>query len=123
MRPALRAVTAVAVTGAVLGGVATAAPAAKAPKPKVVRIYDNYYGPAKVSVKAGTKVKFVWPADVGDTHDVAVRSAPKGVKKFQSPPYAAGAKWSRVFKKAGRYNLYCTFHSTEMTLTVNVKKR
>ena len=123
MRRGLRPAAALAAAGAVLGGSAAAAPAAKAPKPKRVNVYDNYYGPAALKVRPGTKVTWVWPSDVGDSHDVKLRKGPKGVKRFQSPPYAAGAKWSRTFKTAGRYQLYCTFHETEMTMTVTVTKR
>lgn len=96
--------------------------AASKPKPRTVKMFDNYYGPAKLTVKPGTKLVFKWPSDVGDTHDVKTKSVPKGAKKFQSPPYAAEAKWSTTLKKTGKYKLYCTFHETEMTMTVVVKK-
>ena len=122
MRHVMRRTAAVAAGSSVLLGVgAVSAPAAKAPKPKKVGIVDNAYLPAVLKVKAGTKVNWVWP-DVGDNHDVKVRSAPKGAKKFQSPPYATGAKWSQTFKVPGKYQLYCTFHETEMSMTITVTK-
>jgi plastocyanin len=113
--------------GLAVVAVAGATPAAatvtgKKPKAKTVKVYDNYYGPAKLTVKAGQKVTWVWPADVGDNHDVKTKSIPKGAKRFQSPPYVAAAKWSQTFKKPGKYKLYCTFHETEMTMTITVKK-
>lgn len=106
-------------------GGAQAAPA-KAAKPKIVKMFDNYYSPAKLTLKAGQSVQWVWPADVGDSHDVKVTKAPKGAKKFKSPPYATAAKWPRpkgqVFTKTGTYKLLCTFHETDMTMTITVKK-
>ncbi len=94
-------------------------------KLKKVQMFDNYYSPAKLTVKVGQPVQWVWPADVGDSHDVKTKSVPKGAKKFASPPFAAAAKWPRPpmkFKKAGTYKLFCTFHETEMTMTITVKK-
>jgi plastocyanin len=122
MRGRLRATAALAAAGAVLGGAAAAAPAAKAPKPKTVRVGDNFFAPAILKVKPDTKVTWRWPTDVGDTHDVKLRKAPKGVKRFKSAPYAVGAKYSHTFKKPGRYELLCTFHATEMVMTVTVTK-
>jgi plastocyanin len=108
------------------GFVVAAAPGvAAAPTVKKVKMYDNYYSPAKLTIRPGTAVQWVWPADVGDNHDVKLRKAPGGVKKFKSPPYATAAKWPRppkVFKKSGTYRFYCTFHETEMTMTIVVKK-
>jgi plastocyanin len=117
-----RIVTGAVAAAALAGGVTGAHAATSKPKPKTVKVFDNYYGPAKLTVKPGTKVTWKWPSDIGDSHDVKTRSVPKGAKKFQSPPYAAQAKWSQVFKKPGKYKLYCTFHETEMTMTIIVKK-
>ena len=92
---------------------------------KKVRMFDNYYSPAKLTIRSGTRVQWVWPSDVGDSHDVKLGKAPAGVKKFQSPPYAAAAKGPRppmTFKKTGTYRFYCSFHQTEMTMTIVVKK-
>lgn len=111
------------------GDGAQAAPAAKRLKLKKVLMFDNYYSPAKLTVKVGQRVQWVWPSDVGDTHDVKVKKGPKGAKKFTSPHFATGAKWPRpkadqakLFRKPGKYQLYCTYHETEMTMTVTVKK-
>ena len=109
------------------GGGAQAAPATTAAyKTKIVKMDDNYYSPAKLKIHKGQRVQWVWPNDVGDTHDVKVRKAPKGAKKFTSPGYATGAKWPRpkgkVFKVKGTYSLYCTYHETEMTMTIKVVK-
>lgn len=109
------------VPGLVAG--AGAATKHKPPKPKIVNIHDNYFDQAKVTVVPDQKVTWKWPADLGDTHDITSVKTPKGVKKFQSPPYAVGAKWSEKFTKPGTYTLECSFHPTEMTMTVVVKKK
>jgi plastocyanin len=114
LRPAL------VVLGA--GAVAVAAaPAASHPR-KVVEIHDNYYAPAKLTVKAGTTVRWKWALDEADVHDVALKKAPKGVKKFQSDPLAAGESFSRKLTKPGTYAVICTFHEEEMSMTIRVKR-
>lgn len=126
MRRTIRAgLTALAVAGMLGGGVTAVAAttAKKRPKPRTVGVFDNYYAPAKLTIRPRTRVTWKWPVDVGDSHDVKTRKIPKGARKFASPPYAAEAKWSQTFTKPGRYQLYCTFHETEMTMTVIVKKK
>jgi plastocyanin len=100
-----------------------AAPAvAGAPKPKSVEVADNYYLPDKLTVKAGTKVTWKWPDDVAiDVHDVKLKSAPKGVKKFHSEPASSGYRFKRTLKKPGTYKIICTLHE-EMKMTIKVKR-
>ena len=113
MRPAL----VLAIAGAAL----VAAPAtAAAPKPRTVKIHDNYYLPAKLTVKPRTKIVWRWPSEAGDVHDVKLKSAPKGVKKWQSEPASSGYTYKRTFKKVGTYKIVCTLHE-EMKMTVKVK--
>lgn len=123
---ALVAVGAVAVAPALAGPAPVTASAAKkkAKKPvtKIVKIFDNYYTPPKQSIKVGDSLKWVWPSDVGDTHDVNLGTGPKGVKAWSSPSYAARASFKKTFTKAGTYQLYCSFHQGEMIMTVVVKK-
>jgi plastocyanin len=107
---------AVALTGA--------APAvAGAPRPKQVEVADNYYVPDELTLKQGAKVRWVWPDDVAiDVHDVKLRKAPKGVRKWQSEPMSSGYRYTRTFKKRGTYRIVCTLHE-EMTMTIRVKRR
>jgi plastocyanin len=100
-----------------------AAPAvAGAPKPKSVEVADNYYLPDKLTVKKGAAVTWKWPDDVAiDVHDVKLKSAPKGVKKWQSEPASSGYRFKRTFKKPGKYKIICTLHE-EMTMTITVKR-
>jgi len=132
IRAGLAAVAAAALLGGGLTAVAASAPAGrtahavaakKKPRPRTVDVSDNFFAPARLTVRAGTRVTWKWPLDVGDSHDVKTAKVPRGAKRFASPPYAAGAKWSRTFTRPGRYQLYCTFHETEMTMTVTVRKR
>ena len=86
---------------------------------KKVGIHDNYYDPLKLKVKAGTTVKWVWPNDVGDTHDVNLGKRPKGVKRFSSELVAVGYSFKRTLKKPGTYFIFCTLHD-EMKMTITV---
>jgi plastocyanin len=116
LRPALAVLAAGAVAVA-------AAPALAASHPrKTVEIHDNYYAPGKLTVKAGTTVRWKWALDEADVHDVKLKKAPKGVKKFQSDPLAAGESFSRRLTKPGTYSVICTFHEEEMSMTIRVKR-
>jgi plastocyanin len=84
-----------------------------------VSIHDNYYSPAKLKVKAGTTVKWVWPNDTGDTHDVNLGKRPKGVKPFSSELVAVGYSFKRKLMKPGKYFIYCSLHD-EMKMTITV---
>jgi plastocyanin len=108
---------------AIAGAALAAAPAvARAPKPRTVTIADNYYAPAKLTVKKGTRVTWRWPEVAGDVHDVKLKTAPKGVKKFHSEPASSLYEFKRKLSTPGRYRIVCTLHH-EMTMTVTVKKR
>jgi plastocyanin len=91
-------------------------------KTRKVSVNDNYYGPSKLTVHVGDTVDWHWDEEMTDVHDVAVKSAPKGVKKFASDPLAAGEDFKRKLTKAGTYKIICTFHEEEMKMTITVKK-
>lgn len=88
---------------------------------KKVSVHDNYYNPLNLKVKAGTTVKWVWPSDVGDTHDVNLGKRPKGVKPFHSELVATGYSFKRTLTKPGRYAIYCSLHD-DMKMTITVAK-
>ena len=95
---------------------AAAAPAqAQAGKVAKVDLGTSYYAPAKLTVKRGTKVRFVWNPSF-DMHDVNVKSGPQ---RFKSPLQASGT-WTRKFTEPGRYVLYCSQH-TDMGMTLKVR--
>ena len=101
-----------------------AAPAqAGKPRTKTVRVYDNYFLPDALTVKRGTVVAWRWPGayDAGDVHDVKLKSAPKGVKKFHSEAASTDYTFKRKLTVAGRYRIVCTLH-TEMRMTIRVRR-
>lgn len=97
---------------------------AKKKKPKTynVAIHDNFYAPASKTIKVNDSVNWKWPSDVGDTHDVKLVKAPKGVKKWKSNGYTVLASYKKKFTKAGTYNIICTFHPESMSMVIKVKK-
>lgn len=102
---------------------ATLASGATKGKTRKVSVNDNYYGPTKLTIHVGDTVDWHWSDEITDVHDVSVKSAPKGVKKFHSDPLAAGDDFKRRLTKAGTYKIICTFHEEEMKMTVTVKKK
>jgi plastocyanin len=89
---------------------------------KTVKVGDNFYSPARLTVRRYTKITWRWPEDVGDTHDVKFRRTPHGVPKYQSEPAAAGYRYSKVLVRLGTYRIVCTFHEGEMFQTVVVRR-
>jgi plastocyanin len=102
---------------------ATLASGATKGKTRKVSVNDNYYGPSKLTVHVGDTVDWHWSDEITDVHDVSVKTAPKGVKKFHSDPLAAGDDFKRKLTKPGIYKVICTFHEEEMKMTVTVKKK
>ena len=94
---------------------------AAAPKPKSVQVADNYYLPAKLTVKPDARHVEVAGRQAIDVHDVKLKSAPQGVKKWQSEPASSGYRFKRTLTKAGTYKIICTLHE-EMKMTITVKK-
>lgn len=103
-------------------GLALAASSSKG-KTRKVSVNDNYYGPAKLTVHVGDTIDWVWSDDATDEHDVDVKAAPKGVKKFQSDTLISGESFKRKLTTPGTYKIICTFHEEEMKMTITVKKR
>lgn len=99
---------------------AAAAPAAAAPAREVV-LQDNFYLPAKLTVKRGATVVWRWPDEPIDVHDVKLRKGPKGVRRFHSEPAAGGYAFRRRLRRPGLYQIVCTLHE-EMTMTVRVRR-
>jgi plastocyanin len=117
---ALVALAAVAAGVMALGGVGTA----RSSRPKVVKLYDNYYSPVSVKIRKRGKVKWKW-TPVFNTHNVKLTEAPRGVKKSDfrsqtssSPTYT----FTKRFTKPGKYHFICTIHPVEMQMDVRVRK-
>lgn len=108
---------------AVLAVTAVGAAGAAAKTPKIL-VADDYFSPAKVKVKQGDKVKFVWDAMNINTHNATLKKGPKKVKKkdFTSRSGAIGLKFTPKFKKKGTYKFICTIHPVVMQAEVKVTK-
>lgn len=118
---------AVAVAPLAGGAVEPAAEAAKkceSKKTKKIKVGDDFFAPAKSSVKKCTKVKWKWLPENGNPHNVTLTKGPKGVKKkdFTSATGSIGIKFNRKMKKPGTYKFVCTIHRTVMKQTLKVKR-
>jgi plastocyanin len=100
--------------------VAVPAAAASGAAVKRVQVGDDYYGPTHLTVKPGTKIRWVWLADNGDSHDVKLVKSPHGVKRFHSASAATAYTFTRTLTKRGTYKILCTLHQ-DMTMTIKVR--
>jgi plastocyanin len=127
-RGPLAAVTAVALTGAVMAPVAGAATHAKPKKhksvTKKVMVKDDFFSPTKMTIKVGDKVNFVWASANLNTHNVTLVKGPKGVKKskFTSLSGSTNFHFLRKFTVPGKYHFICTIHPSMMNFNLTVKK-
>ena len=110
------AVGAVAATG-------VASPFAKARQPEKVKVLDDFYKPDFVKIKKSRKVTWKWGDDF-NSHNVTLKKGPRGVNKSKFTSQTSsdqGFKFTKKFKKPGKYNFYCTIHPDVMKMTVKVK--
>jgi plastocyanin len=105
-------------TGAKPGPAVAAAASASASKK--IEVGDDYYGPTKATVKAGTTIKWAWLADNANSHDVKLSKGPSGAKKFHSASAATDYSYSQKLTKPGTYKIVCTLHQ-DMVMTIKVK--
>ena len=96
-------------------------PASVAGTTRTVTIGDNFYSPVKMTVNPGTTVRWRWPEDTGDSHDVKLKSGPKGVKRFHSEEAGSAYSFKRTLRAVGTYRIICTLHD-EMRQTIVVKR-
>jgi plastocyanin len=109
-----------------LGATGMASSHAKGKTAKV-KVRDNFFGPTKVKVKKNKKVTWSWGSNgTSETHNVTLKKGPNGVKKskFTSQDSSSpGFKFTKKFKKPGKYNFVCTIHAqVGMKMKVVVKK-
>ena len=97
---------------ALTAALALAAPASAATTS--IRLVDNKFRPAKLTVARGTTLHFVWAGR--NLHNVYVFSGPQ---MFHSGTKRTGTYRRRVTRK-GTYQLGCTLHAG-MTLTLRVR--
>jgi plastocyanin len=100
----------------------------QAPGTALVRIVDNAFEPATLTVQAGTEVR--WRNDGTSTHTVtteAVEIAGEPAVPAQTEPWDSGevhpgATFARIFDTAGTYVYWCTDHrDEEMVGTIRVE--
>jgi len=126
MRALTRIGILVALVALVVGALAAtgvANPLGKGSQPEKVKVLDDFFKPTNVKIKKNKKVTWKWGNDF-NTHNVTLKKGPKGVKKskFTSQTSSAeGFKFTKKFKKPGKYNFYCTIHPDVMKMTVKVK--
>ncbi len=97
----------------VAGLAAAAAPAPAATRS--VRLLDNRFAPASLTVRAGDAIVF---RNAGQApHNVVTTGRPP--QRFASPLLRSGQSYRRTLTRAGRYRLVCTLHpGMRMTLRV-----
>jgi plastocyanin len=118
---ARRAAGALLATGVAAAAVIPAADGATTPPPrKTVKVGDDYFAPAKLTVRRGTVVVFKWLNSNTSSHDVKLRRAPRGVKRWHSDPAATYYSYRRKLRVRGKYNVVCTFH-VGMVMNIVVK--
>ena len=108
---------ALALIGALAGGLAEVADAASTTGTAnaAVKLGDNFFQPTKLTVTAGTKITWTWTGS--NTHNVTVVSGPQ---KFHSGDQNSGT-YTHTMAKVGTYRIVCTFHPG-MVMTLKVKK-
>jgi plastocyanin len=117
------AVALIALAVGALAATGVASPLAKGKSPEKVKVRDDFYSPTSVKVKKNGKVTWKW-GQVFNTHNVTLKKGPKGVKKSKFTSQTSsqeGFKFTKKFKKPGKYNFYCTIHPDIMKMTVKVK--
>jgi plastocyanin len=105
-------------------GSATSGAVGPAKKTVHVTVADDYYSPAEVKSKSGSKVSYDWSDSNLDSHNVKLKKGPKRVDKkdFKSATGTIGIRFAPKFKVPGKYHFICTLHSSVMQMDVTVKK-
>ena len=71
---------------------------------KRVTVGDIFFKPTTLTVRRGTRVRWVWTGDL--PHNVTVV---RGRQRFKSPTQTSGS-FSRILRRRGRMRLICTVH-------------
>jgi plastocyanin len=105
--PAIVAVAMVAVGASALPSVAATSTT------KTVAVKDNFFGPKKLTIKRGSAIKWVWKGK--HRHNVSESNG-----SFFAGTRKTGT-FKHVFKKKGKYLIFCTIHAPDMQMTITVK--
>jgi plastocyanin len=108
--------------GSVAGAHKQATNGAETQATKRISIQDFRFSPAKITVKAGTKV--IWVNEDSVPHTVTGNGAGGGASAnngaFDSGTLRPGERFSHTFRKAGTFAYHCEIHP-EMQGSVTVK--
>jgi len=113
------------IAAAALAGTAllAAAPAgAGSTQRKTAKVADYSISPSRLTVNAGSLVTWRWPYTGGDTHDVKLVRAPRGVKKWQSDLASESFNYRKRLKVPGKYTVICSLHPDDMRQTITVRR-
>jgi plastocyanin len=105
---------------ALLAAGAPHAPALAA-RAREVAVRDYVYEPARLTVVKDTLIRWRWPAEPIDVHDVYLYKGPSGVKTFMSEPASSGYVFSHRLRRPGLYRIVCTLHEG-MAMTIRVRR-
>jgi plastocyanin len=97
-----------AVAVAVLVAPALSGAAGEARATRSVTVGDIFFRPTSLSVRRGTRVRWVWRGQLG--HNVTVV---RGPTRFRSRTQTSGS-FSRVLRRRGSYRLICTIHGAAL---------
>jgi plastocyanin len=95
---------------------------AAAAQRKTVKVGDNFFSPARLTVNRRATVTWKWPSEAGDVHDVKLVSGPKNARRFQSDPASSDFSYRQRLTKPGSYRIVCTLHEDEMKMTIRVRR-
>jgi plastocyanin len=94
-----------------------------------VQVVDDIFIPGgTINVKSGDLINWVWSNSNANPHNVTLSDGPSSltpVEKYKlstanSP--ATQYSFKRQLTKVGLYSFYCTLHSTQMKLDINVTR-
>jgi plastocyanin len=88
---------------------------------RTVKVRDYYLSPTKLTVPRKSTIVWRWPSVGGDSHNVALRARPRGVRRFESDIASDHYSFRRKLTVKGRYVVICTLHPTQMRQTIVVR--
>jgi plastocyanin len=96
----------------------------KTSKVKTITVGDDYFSLAKLTIKEGQEIKWVWSRSNFDSHNVTLLSGPKKInhQKYTSKTAVFGVRFEKTFLTPGKYHFQCTVHPDSMNTILTVKK-
>lgn len=118
LRMLIAAAAALALMAGMVSSQALGGGASAAAKKATVKLGDNFFDPAKKTVKKGTLVRFKW---IGKNDHNVVKTKGPGKGFASTTTNQPGIHFKQKFKKPGRYRLICTIHKKTMKMTLKVR--